>query len=140
MRSTEEDVPSSGELSCGSRVLVLFSASPASVSRLGASVCLQLYRSSLGVPCPVHSVPLWYGNGSGVRGRRARAKKRASFHVVDLSNDMTWRQMIGVGGRRVVLARGELVMFCAVRSEAPLALGAWKGGDEWSERVRSGAK
>ena len=25
---------------------------------------------------------------------------------VDLSNDMTWRQMIGVGGRRVVLARG----------------------------------
>ena len=28
-------------------VLVLFSVSPASVSRLGASVCLQLYRSSL---------------------------------------------------------------------------------------------
>ena len=27
---------------------------------------------------------------------------------VDLSNDMTWRQMIGVGVRRVVLARGEL--------------------------------
>jgi len=27
---------------------------------------------------------------------------------VDLSNDMTWRQMIGVGIRRVVLARGEL--------------------------------
>ena len=26
---------------------------------------------------------------------------------VDLSNDMTWRQMIGVGVRRVVLARGE---------------------------------
>ena len=27
---------------------------------------------------------------------------------VDLSNDMTWRQMIAVGVRRVVLARGEL--------------------------------
>ena len=27
---------------------------------------------------------------------------------VDLSNDMTWRRMIGVGVRRVVLARGEL--------------------------------
>ena len=27
---------------------------------------------------------------------------------VDLSNDMTWRQMIGVGVRNVVLARGEL--------------------------------
>ena len=27
---------------------------------------------------------------------------------VDLSNDMTWRQMIGVGVRKVVLARGEL--------------------------------
>ena len=27
---------------------------------------------------------------------------------VDLSNDMTWRQMIGVGIRNVVLARGEL--------------------------------
>ena len=27
---------------------------------------------------------------------------------VDLSNDMTWRQMIGVGVVRVVLARGEL--------------------------------
>ena len=27
---------------------------------------------------------------------------------VDLSNNMTWRQMIGVGVRRVVLARGEL--------------------------------
>jgi len=27
---------------------------------------------------------------------------------VDLSNDMTWRQMIGVGVRRVILARGEL--------------------------------
>ena len=27
---------------------------------------------------------------------------------VDLSNDMTWRQMIGVGVSRVVLARGEL--------------------------------
>ena len=27
---------------------------------------------------------------------------------VDLSNDLTWRQMIGVGVRRVVLARGEL--------------------------------
>ena len=27
---------------------------------------------------------------------------------VDLSNDMTWRQMIGVGVRRVVLARGQL--------------------------------
>jgi len=26
----------------------------------------------------------------------------------DLSNDMTWRQMIAVGVRRVVLARGEL--------------------------------
>ena len=26
---------------------------------------------------------------------------------VDLSNDMTWRQMIGVGVRNVVLARGE---------------------------------
>ena len=27
---------------------------------------------------------------------------------VDLSNNLTWRQMIGVGVRRVVLARGEL--------------------------------
>ena len=27
---------------------------------------------------------------------------------VDLSNDMTWRQMVAVGVRRVVLARGEL--------------------------------
>ena len=27
---------------------------------------------------------------------------------VDLSNDMTWRQMIAVGVRRLVLARGEL--------------------------------
>ena len=27
---------------------------------------------------------------------------------VDLSNNMTWRQMIGVGVRNVVLARGEL--------------------------------
>ena len=27
---------------------------------------------------------------------------------VDLSNDMTWRQMIAVGVRRVILARGEL--------------------------------
>ena len=27
---------------------------------------------------------------------------------VDLSNDMTWRQMIAVGVRNVVLARGEL--------------------------------
>ena len=27
---------------------------------------------------------------------------------VDLSNDMTWRQLIGVGVRNVVLARGEL--------------------------------
>ena len=27
---------------------------------------------------------------------------------VDLSNDMTWRQMIAVGVRRVVLARGGL--------------------------------
>ena len=27
---------------------------------------------------------------------------------MDLSNDMTWRQMIGVGVRNVVLARGEL--------------------------------
>ena len=27
---------------------------------------------------------------------------------VDLSNDMTWRQMIGVGVRNVVLARGEI--------------------------------
>ena len=27
---------------------------------------------------------------------------------MDLSNDMTWRQMIGVGVRRVILARGEL--------------------------------
>ena len=27
---------------------------------------------------------------------------------VDLSNDMTWRQMIGVGVRNEVLARGEL--------------------------------
>ena len=27
---------------------------------------------------------------------------------VDLSNNVTWRQMIGVGGRNVVLARGEL--------------------------------
>ena len=28
--------------------------------------------------------------------------------IVDLSNDMTWRQMIAVGVRRVVLVRGEL--------------------------------
>ena len=27
---------------------------------------------------------------------------------VDLSNDMTWRQMVAVGVRRVVLVRGEL--------------------------------
>ena len=27
---------------------------------------------------------------------------------VDLSNDMTWQQMIAVGVRRLVLARGEL--------------------------------
>ena len=27
---------------------------------------------------------------------------------MDLSNNLTWRQMIGVGVRRVVLARGEL--------------------------------
>ena len=34
---------------------------------------------------------------------RCKCSKR-----VDLSNDMTWRQMIAVGVRRVVLARGEL--------------------------------
>ena len=31
-----------------------------------------------------------------------------SLQRVDLSNNLTWRQMIGVGVRRVVLARGEL--------------------------------
>ena len=33
---------------------------------------------------------------------------KVSEERVDLSNDMTWRQMIAVGVRRVVLARGEL--------------------------------
>ena len=32
---------------------------------------------------------------------------QVSEERVDLSNDMTWRQMIAVGVRRVVLARGE---------------------------------
>ena len=35
-------------------------------------------------------------------------KVQAIEEKVDLSNNMTWRQMIGVGVRRVVLARGEL--------------------------------
>ena len=39
---------------------------------------------------------------------------------VDLSNNMTWRQMIGVGVRRVVLARGELG-----RLEGPKRSSAW---------------
>ena len=33
---------------------------------------------------------------------------QVSEERVDLSNDMTWRQMVAVGVRRVVLARGEL--------------------------------
>ena len=38
---------------------------------------------------------------------------------VDLSNNLTWRQMIGVGVRRVVLARGELdkLEAATIRSE-----------------------
>ena len=35
--------------------------------------------------------------------------KQVSETRVDLSNDMTWRQMIGVGVRRVVLARESLI-------------------------------
>ena len=44
---------------------------------------------------------------------------------VDLSNDMTWRQMIAVGVRRVVLARGELDRLegpgCVCREEGRVA-------------------
>ena len=36
------------------------------------------------------------------------AKVQVIEERVDLSNNMTWRQMIGVGVRRVVFARGEL--------------------------------
>jgi len=49
------------------------------------------------------------------RGRGTQRQQAASSvevqvfeERVDLSNDMTWRQMIAVGVRRVVLARGEL--------------------------------
>ena len=48
---------------------------------------------------PVHGM-------EGERARRSRTSVRKER--VDLSNDMTWRQMIAVGVRRVVLARGEL--------------------------------
>ena len=36
---------------------------------------------------------------------------------VDLSNDVTWRQMIAVGVRRVVLARGELDKLARTRDQ-----------------------
>ena len=67
--------------------LILFSVSPASVSRLGASVYLQLYRSSLGVPRPVHSVPLWYGCA---RAARQSEEAWASFHVRSSACDSTY--------------------------------------------------
>ena len=59
---------------------------------------------------------------------------------VDLSNDMTWRQMIGVGVRRVVLARGELdklegPKYAARRAEAA----ATKAGEEARARERQAA-
>ena len=47
-----------------------------------------------------------------VRSRRILASAAVEVQVletrVDLSNDMTWRQVIGVGVRNVVLARGRL--------------------------------
>ena len=47
---------------------------------------------------------------------------------VELSNDMTWRQMIAVGVRRVVLARGELDKLEGPKYAARRAEAATKGG------------
>ena len=59
---------------------------------------------------------------------------------VDLSNDMTWRQMIAVGVRRVVLARGELdklegPKYAARRAEAGAAP---KGGRSHESKGAAG--
>ena len=44
----------------------------------------------------------------GTPAPASSVKAQVSEERVDLSNDMTWRQMIAVGVRRVILARGEL--------------------------------
>ena len=59
---------------------------------------------------------------------------------VDLSNDMTWRQMIGVGVRNVVLARGELDKlegpnYAARRAET----GVTQSGERSSESKADGS-
>ena len=68
---------------------------------------------------------------------------QVSEERVDLSNDMTWRQMIAVGVRRVVLARGELdklegPKYAARRAElrrkAGAAARARIGGRRWRRR------
>merc|ERR1712087_537446 len=46
--------------------------------------------------------------GCGTPAPTSSVEARVFEERVDLSNDMTWRQMIGVGVRNVVLARGEL--------------------------------
>ena len=44
----------------------------------------------------------------GTPAPASAVEAQVSEERVDLSNDMTWRQMVAVGVRRVVLARGEL--------------------------------
>ena len=58
---------------------------------------------------------------------------------LDLSNDMTWRQMIAVGVRRVVLARGELDRLEGPRYAARRAELRRKAGEAERTRDRQAA-
>ena len=66
----------------------------------------------MGVVGAEHSTKETFADMSGARRKNEQQRKHPEVQVfeerVDLSNDMTWRQMIAVGVRIVVLARGEL--------------------------------
>ena len=57
-------------------------------------------------PCPPPLSLVWVCFLSFNPAPTSSVEVQVSDTRVDLSNDMTWRQMIGVGVRRVVLARG----------------------------------
>ena len=81
---------------------------------LGDYICVAVLTTSPGeddseedepVEIPLSAVTM---HPKGTPAPASSVKAQVFEERVDLSNDMTWRQMIAVGVRRVILARGEL--------------------------------
>ena len=73
----------------------------------GPSVFLFVFRKTWLSPTSCHDAPE-ARRGPQAQRQHQSWRYKVSEERVDLSNDMTWRQMVAVGVRRVVLARGEL--------------------------------